>query len=179
MDDEGFLRFSLTKSNISDYGLGFLFDVLKDLVISKEFIEVLYRVIIKASRTKLKPLLSVPDMPGPDAEGNEASDESKDLATKAINEAVKNNAELEKFNEDVVKFQSKVKIAFRSQNESTGRNEVGMMRVNNWREPVNSEIDLTQAIDSSTSAINQNKSINLSIGSGKQPALTEAQKQQQ
>lgn len=78
MDDEAFLRFSLTKSNISDYGLGFFFDVLKDLVISKEFIEVLYRVIIKAARTKLKPLLPVPEMPVPDAEGNEPSDEAKE-----------------------------------------------------------------------------------------------------
>lgn len=45
------MKYSLTKSNISDYGLSFFFDVLKDLVISKEFIEVLYRVIIKSART--------------------------------------------------------------------------------------------------------------------------------
>jgi hypothetical protein len=153
MDDEAFLKFCLTKTNISDYGLGFFFDVLKDLVISKEYIEVLYRVIIKAARTKLKPLIPVPEMPGPDAEGNEPTDEAKDVATKQINEVMKNNAELEKFNEDVVKFQSKVKIAYRPQNESTGRNEVGMMRVSNWREPVSSEVDLTQVIDGNTSAL--------------------------
>lgn len=46
------MKFSLTKNNISDYGLGFLYEVMKDLVISKEFIETLYRVIIKISRTK-------------------------------------------------------------------------------------------------------------------------------
>lgn len=91
---------------------------------------------------------------------------------------VKTNAELEKFNEDVVKFQSKVKIAFRHQNESTGRNEVGMMRVNNWREPVSSEVDLTQAIDGNTSALGHNKSVNMSVGSAKQPSLTAAQQQQ-
>jgi hypothetical protein len=153
MDDEAFLKFCLTKSNISDYGLGFVFDVLKDLVISKEFIEVLYRVIIKAARTKLKPLVAVPEMPGPDAEGNEASDEAKEIATKQISEVQKNNAELEKFNEDVVKFQSKVKIAYRPQSDSTGRNEIGMMRVSNWREPVTSEIDMTQAIDGNTSGL--------------------------
>jgi hypothetical protein len=143
IDDEAFLRFSLTKSNISDYGLGFFFDVLKDLVISKEFIEVLYRVIIKTARTKLKPLVHVPEMPGPDAEGNEPSEEAKESATKLINEAQKTNAEHEKFNEEVTKFQSKVKIAYRPQTDCTGRNEVGLMRVNNWREPVSSEVDMT------------------------------------
>ena len=54
IDDDAFMRFSLTKSNISDYGLGFFFEVLKDLVISKEFIETLYKVVIKIARTKLK-----------------------------------------------------------------------------------------------------------------------------
>jgi hypothetical protein len=53
----------LTKANISDYGLSFFFEVLKDLVISKEFIEVLYRVVIRIVRTKLKPIMSPPEMP--------------------------------------------------------------------------------------------------------------------
>lgn len=52
IDDDTFMKFCLTKNNISDYGLGFLYEVMKDLVISKEFIETLYRVIIKISRTK-------------------------------------------------------------------------------------------------------------------------------
>lgn len=63
IDDDAFMRFSLTKSNISDYGLSFFFEVIKDLVISKDFIETLYRVIIKIARTKLKPILPVPEMP--------------------------------------------------------------------------------------------------------------------
>lgn len=63
IDDDSFMRFSLTKSNISDYGLSFFFEVIKDLVISKEFIETLYRVIIKIARTKLKPIHAVPEMP--------------------------------------------------------------------------------------------------------------------
>jgi hypothetical protein len=65
----------LTKSNIADYGLSFIFEVLKDLVISKEFIETLYKVIIKISRTKLKPIYPVPETGGVDAEGNEPSEE--------------------------------------------------------------------------------------------------------
>lgn len=39
MDDERFLRHCLTKSCINDYGLSFFFEVSKELVIAKEFIE--------------------------------------------------------------------------------------------------------------------------------------------
>lgn len=71
------MRFSLTKSNIADYGLSFFFEVIKDLVISKEFIETLYRVIVKIVRTKTKSLYPVPEMPQPDADGNELSEDEK------------------------------------------------------------------------------------------------------
>jgi len=71
------MRFCLTKTNISDYGLSFFFEILKDLVISKEFIETLYRVIIKVTRTKMKQIHQVPEMPQPDAEGNDIPEEEK------------------------------------------------------------------------------------------------------
>ena len=61
IDDDTFMRFSLTKSNIADYGLSFFFEVIKDLVISKEFIETLYRVIIKVVRTKLRTIHPIPE----------------------------------------------------------------------------------------------------------------------
>jgi len=85
------MRYSLTKSNIADYGLGFFFEVIKDLVISKEFIETLYRVIIRIARTKLKSLAPVPEMPQPDAEGNEPIEEEKQAAAKIIEEITKSN----------------------------------------------------------------------------------------
>ena len=56
IDDESFMKFALTKSNISDYGLKFFFDVMKDLVISKEIVEVFYQAIIKLARTKTLPI---------------------------------------------------------------------------------------------------------------------------
>jgi hypothetical protein len=46
------MKFALSKSNISDYGLSFLYEVMNDLVISKDIIETLYRAIIKIARTK-------------------------------------------------------------------------------------------------------------------------------
>jgi hypothetical protein len=98
------MRFSLTKSNIADQGLSFFFEVCKDLVISKEFIETLYRVIIKVARTKLRAIHQVPDMPLPDAEGNEINEEEKQAIQKRIDEIVKTNLETEKINEEISKF---------------------------------------------------------------------------
>ena len=46
------MKFALTKSNIADYGLNFFFDVMKDLVISKEIVEAVYSSIIKLARKK-------------------------------------------------------------------------------------------------------------------------------
>ena len=67
----------MTKQNITDYGLAFFFEELKDLVISKDFIEVLYRVIVKLARTKAKQIVPVPDMPVPDENGVEPTEEEK------------------------------------------------------------------------------------------------------
>lgn len=86
IDDDTFMKFSLTKSNITDYGLSFFFEVIKDLVISKDFIETLYRVVIKIARTKLRPIHTVPEMPQPDADGNEPSEEEKALVSRRIEE---------------------------------------------------------------------------------------------
>ena len=80
IDDEAFMKFALTKSNISDYGLSFFFDVMKDLVISKEIVEAVYASIIKLARKKLIDIQPVPEMPGPDGEGNEPTEEVKEKA---------------------------------------------------------------------------------------------------
>jgi hypothetical protein len=104
IDDDTFMRFSLTKTNITDYGLSFFFEVLKDLVISKEFIETLYRVIIKITRTKLRPILSMPEMPVASPEGVEPSEEEKAAVQRKIEEITKVNQDSEKFNEEVSKI---------------------------------------------------------------------------
>lgn len=77
MDDDAFIKYCVTKSNMSDYGLAYFFEVVKDLVISKEFIEVLYRVIVKISRTQMRPILPIPEMPVPNEEGVEPTEEEK------------------------------------------------------------------------------------------------------
>ena len=149
IDDDTFMRFSLTKSNISDYGLSFFFEVIKDLVISKEYIETLYRVIIKIVRTKLRAIHPLPELPQPDAEGNEPSEEEKQQAQKKIDEVTKVNADNEKFNEEVLKFQSKVKINYRPIPEPNSQQECALMRVNNYREQKLEEItEINQSLES-------------------------------
>ena len=104
LDDDTYMRFSLTKNNITDYGLCFFFEICKDLVISKEFIETLYRVIIRIARTKLKPIQTLPEMPVPDENGNEPSEEEKQAVQKKIEEITKMNAEAERINEEINKI---------------------------------------------------------------------------
>ena len=68
-----------------------MFDVQKDLVLNNDFINSLYRVIAKVVKTKTRELVHVPEMPGPDGEGNEPSEEAKQAAQKNIEEAQKTN----------------------------------------------------------------------------------------
>ncbi len=42
IEPEGFAKFALAKANMSDYGLGFLLDVQKDLVLNSDFANILY-----------------------------------------------------------------------------------------------------------------------------------------
>jgi hypothetical protein len=77
INDEEYMAHMLSQEYISDYGLAFLFDIIKDLVISREFIEIFYRTIVKIARTKQRESLPIPDAPGPDEEGKEPTDEQK------------------------------------------------------------------------------------------------------
>lgn len=52
-------------------------------------------------------------MPGPAEDGTEPSEEAKAAVLKQIEDITKQNVEHEKFNEDLAKIQSKVKIDYR------------------------------------------------------------------
>ena len=71
-------------------------------------------------------------MPQPDAEGNEPSEEEKTTVQKKIDEITKHNHEAEKFNEEITKLQSKIKIEYRKMADP--KNECALMRINNYRE---------------------------------------------
>jgi hypothetical protein len=105
---------------------------MRDLVISQEFVDLIYSVVAKVVKTQPKEALPVPEMPGPDAEGNEPSEDDKAAAQKKIEEVTKMNQDIEKFNDDLQKMQAKMKIVVRP-----GANdiyEVGIMRLHNQRE---------------------------------------------
>lgn len=104
VDEEKIARFAKNRDNMSNYGLGFLFDVMRDLVISNEFVDIIYAVIAKIVKTLPKEQVPVPEMPGPDAEGNEPSEEDRASVQKKIEEATKMNQEIDRFNEDLQKM---------------------------------------------------------------------------
>ena len=79
------MRFALTKTNISDYGLCFLFEVLRDIGISRDIIEILYRVLIKIARTQHKEIQPIPEPPAQE-EGAEQSEEEKQAFQKKVEE---------------------------------------------------------------------------------------------
>ncbi len=135
VDNDTFLKFSLTKQNITDYGLCFFLEICKDLVISKDFINTMYRAIIKIARTPLKQSVPVPEVPGPDENGNEPSEDEKQRVQKDIEATNLTNADIEKVNEELQKIQAKVKIGYRPHPEPSSREEVALMRLNNYREP--------------------------------------------
>ncbi len=63
----------------------------RDLVLNNEFMMTLYKVISRIVKLKAKELQPVPEMPGPDAEGNEPPEEEKAAVQKQIDEAQKTN----------------------------------------------------------------------------------------
>lgn len=49
------------QSNMADFGLSFMFDIQKDLVLSADIIQVLYRAITKLATSEPAPLLPIPE----------------------------------------------------------------------------------------------------------------------
>lgn len=58
--------------NVADFGLNFLFDMQKELVLSTDIIEVLYKAICKVAMQQPKELIEVPVIP------EDADDDKKD-----------------------------------------------------------------------------------------------------
>ena len=82
----------------------------KDLVINAEFINTLYKVIAKIVKMRTKDSFLIPDMPQADPEGKEPTDEERNASHKRIEESMRVNQEVERFNEEVTKMQAKIKI---------------------------------------------------------------------
>jgi hypothetical protein len=116
------------QSNIADFGLSFLFDVQKELVLSTDVIEVLYRAICKVALKKPKDLVPIPEIP------EDADEEAKEELQNQIESIKAENEIIEKENVRINKIKTKVSI-----NNAAGRvydeeKEQALLKVNNYRD---------------------------------------------
>lgn len=105
-------------------------------------------MIARIIGTKVREPVSVPDMPGPDADGNEPSEDDKQIAQKVIEDAQKANADIERLNAEINAIHSKVKIAHRP-HSGDAFPEVAIMKVSNFREPKNEDSTIMEQNKSS------------------------------
>lgn len=118
------------KQNLQDFGLKYMFDIQKDLVLMPDIIDSLFATICKiATRIPIEKQ-EVPEAP---AEGEEAGFDDK---VAEINEA-NANAEIE--NAKYAKLQQKVVIKVRTDDEFDEEKEKALLKLNNWRETVVNE----------------------------------------
>ncbi len=81
-------------------------------------------------------------MPQPDAEGNEPAEDDKANAMRKIEDIIKANHDIEKFNAEVTSIQSKVKVQVRAPlntEDGPAFPEVALMRLSNHRETKSDE----------------------------------------
>jgi hypothetical protein len=132
LHEDVFSKFARDRANITDYGLKFFFEMCKDLVINQEVVEAWYKVIINITQTESKQIQEVPVMPEQDEEGNELSDEKRDEMQQRIDEVTEDNAKAIEFNNNLSKIKAKVKIVY--QEMPAHKDEVALLRLNNYRE---------------------------------------------
>jgi hypothetical protein len=133
MDEERLLRHCLTKPCINDYGLGFFFEVCKEMVISKEFIECLYRAIVKITKTQPEVAKELPTVPEAKDDSTPPTEEEKAAIEKQIEEVKAQNEAIEKANEELAQLQSRIRIEYRDYNYDES-SECALVKLLNFRE---------------------------------------------
>ena len=133
MDEDLLLRHCLTKPCINDYGLSFFFEVCKEMVISKEFIECLYRAIVKITKTQPKETTELPTIPEAKDDGTPLTEEEKQSIEKQIEEVKTQNDAIEKENDELAQLQNKIRIEYRSHDFDQNK-ECALVKLLNFRE---------------------------------------------
>lgn len=90
------------QANIADFGLNYMFDVQKELVLNPDVIEVIYRAICKVAMQEPVPLQELPVIP------EDADDDKKDEINEQIEEVKKKNEDIEKQNAKIARIKNKV-----------------------------------------------------------------------
>ena len=123
-----FAKLARDPANIADFGLNFMFDSQKELVLNPDVIEVLYRAICSIAMAEPTPLLEVPVIP------EDADDDKKDEMNEQIEETKKKNEEIEKQNAKKLRLKNKVSIQNCSDREFDEDNEKALLKLNNYRD---------------------------------------------
>ena len=92
------------QANIADFGLNYMFDVQKELVLNPDVIEVIYRAICKVAMQDPVPLQELPVIP------DDADEDKKDEISEQIEEVKKKNEDIEKENAKIARIKNKVQI---------------------------------------------------------------------
>lgn len=104
------------------------------MVISKEFIECLYRAIVKITKTHPQEPKELPIIPEAKEDGTPLSEEEKHAIEKQIEEIKHENESTLKENEELAQLQSKIKIEYRNHSFEENQ-EVALVKLLNFREP--------------------------------------------
>lgn len=93
---------------MADFGLSFMFDIQKDLVLSADIIQVLYRAVTKLATSEPAALIPVPE----EQEG--MSEEEKEALPEQIERIRAENEQIEKDNARAAKMKTKISIAHKA-----------------------------------------------------------------
>ena len=114
--------------NMDDFGLRFLFEIQKDLVLSPDVIEVLYKAICKLAMRPPKELVAIPEVT------DDMDAAKKDEVNEQIEQAKADNEVIEKDNQKVEAIKKKVLIECRGEGVYNPENEKALIKISNFRE---------------------------------------------
>jgi len=121
------------KNNISDFGLKFMFDIMKELDLQVDVIEVIYTAICKIATKKPEEAAELLVVP----EG--AEEEEKDRIEEENTKIKEANEMKEKENAKIAKLQTKIIINTRNPDDYDEDNEKALLKLNNYRETFTDE----------------------------------------
>lgn len=116
------------QSNIADFGLSYMLDCQKELVLNPDVIEVIYRAVCKVAMQEPTPLQEIPVIP------DDADEDKKDEIGEQIEEVKKKNEDIEKDNAKIARIKNKVQIQGVPDRVYEEELEKALLKLNNFRD---------------------------------------------
>ena len=123
------LKYVKDQSNISDFGLHFMMDVKKDLVLSQEVIDVVFKTVTKICVEQPKAMLDIPAKPD-GAEGD-----AEEEYNNKVEEIKADNEKFTKENAQLTKIKAKVVLKHKPESMQND-NEKALLKINNFTNEV-------------------------------------------